>query len=126
VKKISAPASRPGTILSHKEIAARTPYSEESFAVPPAREKSLILELSTGESLEGYFQVTSGGNLDIRFWVTEPYGKTVYAARDGAKGRHDFAFKATTEGYYTLHFDNTFSLVTHKQMVLKYRSFSSR
>lgn len=97
------------------------PYHEKSFTVSAMHEQPLSLELSAGDSLEGYVQVVSGGNLDIRFWVTDPYGKTIYQAPGRVEGRHDFIFKAMADGYYTLHFDNSFSLLTDKGVIVKYR-----
>jgi len=66
-------------------------------------------------------QVVSGGNLDIRFRVTDPYGETIYQAPGRVEGRHDFIFKVMADGYYTLHFDDSFSLLTDKAVILKYR-----
>jgi len=97
------------------------PYHEKHFTVPALYEQALSVELSAGDSLEGYVQVTVGGNLDVNFWVTSPHGRTIYRAPGRVKGRHDFIFKAISDGYYTLHFDNSFSLFTDKCVVVKYR-----
>jgi len=104
-----------------RAISGVAPYHEQSFTVGALSEKTLSVELSSGDSLEGYVQVTTGGNLDINFLVKDPYGKTIYKAPDRVKGRHDFTFKAQNDGYYTLHFDNGFSLLTSKSVILKYR-----
>lgn len=97
------------------------PYQEKSFTVSAMSEQPLSFELSRGDSLEGYVQVVSGGNLDIQFWVTDPYGERIYQAPGRVKGRHNFIFKAMDNGYYTLHFNNSFSLLTDKAVILKYR-----
>lgn len=110
-----------GCQTARRGVSGVMPYHEKSFTVPAMHEQLLSLELSAGDSLEGYVQVVSGGNLDIRFWVTDPYGKKIYQAPGRVEGRHGFIFKVMAGGYYTLHFDNSFSLLTDKAVILKYR-----
>lgn len=102
-------------------ISGAMPYHERSFTVQALSEKPISFELNSGDSLEGYVQVVSGGNLDIYFWVTDPYGEMIYRCPGRVKGRHNFIFRATFTGYYTVHFGNSFSLITDKYVIFKYR-----
>ncbi len=105
-----------------RNVSGVMPYHTMSFTVPAMHEKVVSLELSRGDSLEGSVQVVSGGNLDIKFWVIDPDGEEIYRAPGRVKGRHNFIFKAVAfDGYYTLHFDNSFSLLTAKGAIFKYR-----
>ena len=106
---------------ARRDISGILPYHTESFTISPLSGESLSLELSSGDSLEGYVQVTIGGTLDIKFEVKDPYGKIIHRAPGGVKGRHDFMFYAQHDGYYTLLFDNSFSLLTSKSVIVKYR-----
>lgn len=105
-----------------RNVSGVMPYHTMSFTVSPMHEKVVSLELSRGDGLEGSVQVVSGGNLDIKFWVINPDGQEIYRAPGRVKGRHNFILKAMAyDGYYTLHFDNSFSLLTDKTVILKYR-----
>mgnify|MGYP001041145795 CR=1 FL=1 len=97
------------------------PYHERNFTVSPLSEQTLSLELTAGDSPEGSVQVVTGGNLDIDFYVTDPYGNTVYSAPGRLTGKRDFFFTAGYDGYYTLRFSNKFSVFTSKSVAVKYR-----
>jgi len=60
-----------------------------------------------GEKYYGYI-IIKGGDNDIKFFITDPGGETIYDA-GLVKGRHDFSFEATAKGIHRLHFDNRFS-----------------
>ncbi|MFC2006793.1 emp24/gp25L/p24 family protein [Chloroflexota bacterium] len=106
--------------VSSMSVACTEKYQELNFTVKPLSEETLPVELKVGETLEGCVQVTAGGELDIGFWVIDPYGYIVYWVRDRIEGRHDFKFKAAQDGYHILHFDNSFSLLTSKTVIVKY------
>jgi hypothetical protein len=74
--------------------------------------------MSKGDVLEGYLTVR-GGNDDIQFYVKDSYGNVVLNV--SVRGRYDFQYSATSEGFHTLYFDNSFSLLTSKQVLIHYR-----
>jgi len=54
------------------------------------------------------------------FSVKDPYGTTVYST-GLVYNRHDFAVSCAREGFYTLYFDNSFSITVGKDVYLHYR-----
>ncbi|MCK4417919.1 MAG: emp24/gp25L/p24 family protein [Candidatus Latescibacteria bacterium] len=87
-----------------------------SIDVPPGNCMTLTFHFDVNDEVEGYFSVR-GGNDDIRFYIKDPFGKTIYASGI-VTGRHDFSLTANTEGAYTLYFENSFSWVTPKRIYL--------
>lgn len=102
---------------ARRGISGVMPYHEEHFVVPEGMHAIVLpVELSDGDCLEGSVQEITGDYEVFVFWVTDPNGQTIHQAN--LKGKHDFVFKATVDGYYALQFT---SLRYDKQVVLKYR-----
>jgi len=95
------------------------PFKDESFTVSPLGAMTLTINMRKGAVLEGYVTVRRG-NDDIRFYVKDSYGNIVLDI-DRTRGRYDFNYTATNEGFHTVYLDNSFSLVTSKQVFLHYR-----
>lgn len=93
-------------------------YRDTSIAVGGLSTQTLSITMSKGKTLEGYMTVR-GGNDDINFYLKDSYGSKVLNV--SVKGRYDFSYKATSDGYHTAYFDNTFSFFTGKEVLLHYR-----
>ncbi|KPV64702.1 MAG: emp24/gp25L/p24 family/GOLD [Candidatus Bathyarchaeota archaeon BA2] len=65
----------------------------------------------------GSITVSGGGN-DIDFYITDPNGNTIL--RYDRATQTSFSFTASTTGTYTMHFDNSFSIISSKSVTLSY------
>jgi len=90
----------------------------ESFSVPAGGVQTYSFNLEPGDSISGSMSI-AGGNDDINFWVTNPSGQQIIP-KQGVIGGKNFQFTAVREGAHTLHFDNSFSIVTGKVVTLTY------
>jgi len=95
------------------------PYRDENFTVKPFTATELTINISNGAVLEGYVTVR-GGNDDIRFYIKDSYGNKVLDI-NRVQGRYDFFYRATSEGFHTIYLDNSFSIITSKQVYMHYR-----
>ncbi len=76
----------------------------EDWNVQALREFTATKNCDQGHRTEAYFTIR-GGNEQLRFWIKDPYGATIYDAGT-VTGRLDFAFTAEHTGAYTLYFFN--------------------
>jgi len=76
----------------------------ETWYVEAFGQRTATTNLDKGHREEGYFTVR-GGNEELAFWIKDPFGATIYNARD-VRSRRDFAFTAEYSGAYTLYFEN--------------------
>ena len=95
------------------------PYRDQSITVEPGSAMTATVNMSKGAVVEGYMTVR-GGNDDIRFYIKDSYGSKVLDI-DRVRGRYDFSYTATSEGFHTMYFDNGFSFITSKQVYLHHR-----
>ena len=95
------------------------PYIDRSLTVEPLHQVTMTVNMRSGAVFEGYMTVR-GGNDDVRFYIKDSYGNEVLD-KNRVQGRYDFSYKAASEGFHTLYFDNSFSLMTSKQVYLSYR-----
>jgi hypothetical protein len=77
------------------------------------------LNLSSGDQVTGSFSAIGGTGNDVNFWITSPSGATIYNA-GRVSGGTSFSISATQAGAYTLHFDNSFSIISSKQVTVNY------
>lgn len=89
-----------------------------SFKVQPQNEHVVSLSLQETDSVEGSFSVVSDDEIGIVFYVTDPYEDMVLRFENVSQ--KSFSFTAQTTGTYQLHFDNLFSTVYSKTVVLNY------
>ena len=90
----------------------------ETFTVPPLQEITRDLDLKEENKVEGEISVIGGTGNDINFYVTDPTGDIII---NQPRVTHtEFSFTASIDGIYTLHFDNTFSLISSKSVTLDY------
>ncbi len=95
------------------------PYEDRSLTVEPLSSMTLTINMSKGAVFEGYLTVR-GGNDDVRFYIKDSYGNTVLDI-NRVNARYDFSYTATSEGFHTAYFDNSFSIITSKQVFIHYR-----
>lgn len=79
----------------------------------------LVFNLNNGDQVSGSVSVTGGSGNDVNFWITSPTGATVYNSQR-VSGGTTFTLSANEAGAYTLHFDNSFSLFSSKQVTVSY------
>ena len=92
--------------------------STETFTVPPLQEVVRTVTLREGDIVTGKIDVSGGSGNDINFYVTDPDGNTIL--RYDRASHTSFSFTATKPGTHTLHFDNSFSIISSKSVVLEY------
>ena len=90
----------------------------EQFEVFAGGIQTMTLNLQNGDFVKGSVSVTGGSN-DVNFWVTDPSGNFI-VRKQGIIDGTDFEFKSERDGAHTLHFDNSFSIVTSKLVTLTY------
>ena len=91
----------------------------ETVAVPPGTTQSIVFNLDNGDKVTGSLSVAGGAGNDVNFIVKDPAGNPIIPERRVAEG-WNFDFTATSNGAYTLYFDNSFSIVSSKQVSLSY------
>ena len=91
----------------------------ESYQVSPGQIETVSFNLDSGQQFTGSLAITGGSGNDVNFWVTDPQGTTVLDQGRVSQGT-TFEFTAQSSGAYTLHFDNSFSLLSSKAVVLTY------
>ena len=99
-----------------RSVSGVMPHHEESFTISKMYDVGCAVELSAGDSLEGSVQEITGDYNAFVFWVADPNGQTIYDVE--LSGKQDFVFKATIDGYYSLHF---YTLSDDKHVIVKYR-----
>jgi len=95
------------------------PYVNRSFIVKPLNSITMTADMRSGAVFEGYLTVR-GGNDDVRFYIKDSHGNKVLDI-NRVRGRYDFSYRATSDGFHTIYFDNSFSFVTSKNVYLHYR-----
>ncbi|MCJ7761543.1 emp24/gp25L/p24 family protein [Candidatus Bathyarchaeota archaeon] len=91
----------------------------EVVSVGPLATRTLTFNLNQGQRFSGSLSISGGSGNDIDFWVTNSVGATILNLGRVSQGRQ-FAFTADRDGGYTLHFGNTFSLISTKTVTLTY------
>ncbi len=95
------------------------PYKDLNLTVESLSTKTLTINMSEGAVFEGYLTVR-GGNDDVRFYIEDSFGNVVLDI-NRVNGRYDFSYVTTSEGFHTIYFDNSFSILTSKQVYIHYR-----
>jgi len=94
----------------------------ETFNVAAGDQNIFTLNLREGMNIEGSISVTGGSGNDIDFWIIDPTGNTILNLGRISHGT-EFEFSVDQNGAYSLHFDNSFSLLSTKNVVLTYDVF---
>ena len=88
-------------------------------SIGPLTTRTLTFNLNQGQRFSGSLSISGGSGNDIDFWVTNSVGATILNLGRVSQGRQ-FAFTADRDGGFTLHFGNTFSLISTKTVTLTY------
>ncbi|MDA4127641.1 MAG: emp24/gp25L/p24 family protein [Thaumarchaeota archaeon] len=90
----------------------------QQCTVNPGEVCTLTFNLNNGDKVSGSISI-SGASNDVNFYVTNPAGARIYDA-GRVTGGTTFSFTADSSGAYILHFDNSFSLLSSKQVTASY------
>lgn len=104
-----------GVVLASLASAAEV----QSISVQPGYVQTLSANLNSGDTISGSISVTGGSGDDIDFSIKDPSGNEIFTKRRVAKGT-TFSVTATQAGAYTFVFDNSFSLLSGKNVQLSY------
>lgn len=99
-------------------VSGVMPYQETDFVLASREGRAFPIELNAGDSLVGSVQEKTGDYRALAFRISNPNGETIDEIV--LKGKYNFIFKATVNGYYALHVSN-FNPDSSKYIVLKYR-----
>jgi len=91
----------------------------ETVTVNALTTTTLAFELNDENRFSGSLSIVGGSNNDVDFWVTDPLGAKILDMGRVSQGG-TFEFDAKANGTYVLHFSNTFSLLTPKNVTLTY------
>lgn len=91
----------------------------DSVSVSQMSTNILTYNLDSGQTFSGSISISGGSGNDVNFWVTNPQGATLVNSGK-VSGGTSFEFTAESSGAYTLHFDNSFSLLSSKTVQLTY------
>ena len=96
-------------------------YAEEvrTFNVDAGDEQIVTLDLNAGMKVDGSMSITGGSSNDVDFWITDPIGNKIVDLGRVSQGT-EFEFTANQNGAHSLHFDNAFSVLSNKNVVLTY------
>jgi protein ERP2 len=89
-------------------------HTELSIVVEPGLRECLHQHLTTNLNIDTDFQVISGGELDVSFWVSSPSNRVLLT--DVKKQSGQYHFKTEEDGEYRFCFDNSFSRFASKQV----------
>lgn len=88
--------------------------TELSIIIEAGRRECFFQQLLTGMHIETDYQVISGGDMDISYWISSPTNRVVYTELRKQGGQANFQTQET--GEFRFCFDNSFSRFAHKQV----------
>ena len=97
-------------------VGCDTPYREQTVNISAMSTKSITIYCDSGDRIQGSFTVLEN---DIRFYIKDPSRKIVYNAERVESNAFNVYCDST--GYYTLFFDNDYSIITSKTVYLRLR-----
>jgi hypothetical protein len=89
-------------------------HAELSILVEPGLRECLHQHLTINLNIDTDFQVISGGELDVSFWVSSPSNRVILTEIKKQGGQYHF--KTEEDGEYRFCFDNSFSRFATKQV----------
>lgn len=90
-----------------------------TLTVEPGSEKVVAIDLGQDDIFVAHVNISGGPNDDIDFRVTDPAENT-FLDLGRVSRETPVSFQADRSGVYTLHFDNSFSLRSSKNVTLTY------
>ncbi len=97
-------------------------YSTKTITVQAGNKYAIWTDLNTGDKFQVIISVTGGTNNDIDLIITDPQGKTLVSGRVNQQYSTDI--NADVAGRYNFQFDNSFSVVSDKQVTFSYQTVS--
>jgi len=91
----------------------------ETTQIPALSTETWTFNLNSGDSFSGSLSISGGSGNDIDCRVTDPQGTIILDLGRVSQGK-SFGFTAQQSGAYTIHFGNTFSLLTSKTVAVTY------
>ncbi len=89
-----------------------------TFDIASRAQHSVAVQLQKGDTLEGTLSISGRENY-LDFYVSAPDGGQVYGVVRVVAGQ-GFLVKANSSGTYVMHFDNSFSFGSPRQVALSY------
>ena len=97
-------------------------YSTKTITVSAGNKYTLYTDLNTGDKFQVIISVTGGTNNDVDLIITDPQGKTLVSGR--VNQQYSTEINADVTGRYNFEFDNSFSVVSDKQVEFSYQTVS--
>lgn len=97
--------------LAQQSFALQT---ELSIIIEAGRRECFFQQLLQGMHIETDYQVISGGDMDISYWISSPTNRVVYTELRKQGGQTNFQTQET--GEFRFCFDNSFSRFAAKQV----------
>lgn len=88
--------------------------TELSIIIEAGRRECFFQQLLQGMHIETDYQVISGGDMDISYWISSPTNRVVYTELRKQGGQANFQTQET--GEFRFCFDNSFSRFAAKQV----------
>lgn len=97
-------------------------YSTKTITVSAGNKYTLYADLNTGDKFQAIISVSGGTNNDVDLIITDPQGKTLVSGR--VNQQYSTEINADVTGRYNFEFDNSFSVVSDKQVEFSYQTVS--
>ena len=97
-------------------------YSTKTITVSAGNKYTLYTDLNTGDKFQVIVSVAGGTNNDVDLTITDPQGKTLVSGR--VNQQYSTEINADVTGRYNFEFDNSFSVVSDKQVEFSYQTVS--
>lgn len=88
--------------------------SEFNILIEAGRRECFFQKLERDMNIETDYQVISGGDLDVSYWITSPTNRIIFTELRKQGGQAHF--RTEESGEFKFCFDNSFSRFAHKQV----------
>lgn len=103
-------------------IEAVSASSTKTITVSAGNKYTIYTDLNTGDRFQVSISVIGGPNNDIDLTIIDPQGKTLASGR--VTQQYSTEIVAAVAGRYNFEFDNSFSIVSDKQVAFSYQNIS--
>ena len=101
-------------LIVSMSLASNALQTELSILIEAGRRECFFQQLVQGMNIETDYQVISGGELDVSYWISSPTNRVIYTELRKQGGQTHFITQET--GEFRFCFDNSFSRFAHKQV----------